>query len=110
MSEASERQVLITTARHKTNEPVYHTGECTHVRRRGRDGYREVPMGALNDSFRECGQCERLVNRFVNGCTCPNCGSEPSSVSWQTAPNQLVCGNDDCPVNSWNPDGGDLDA
>jgi len=41
---------------------------------------------------------------------CPNCGSEPSSVSWQTAPGQLVCGNSECPVNSWNPDGGDLYA
>jgi len=80
MSEASERQVLITTARHKTNEPVYHTGECTHVRRRGRDGYREVPMGALNDSFRECGQCEGL-SLSRDPTACPVCGEESMNVA-----------------------------
>lgn len=33
--------------------------------------------------------------------TCPVCGSEPSDVTWQTAPGQAVC-TADCPVNTWN--------
>ena len=32
---------------------------------------------------------------------CPVCGSEPSDVSWQTAPGQQVC-TAHCPVNTWN--------
>jgi hypothetical protein len=80
MSEASGRQVLITSSRHTANEPIYHTGECGHVRRRGRDGYREVPMGALNDRFRECSQCEGLsLSREPNAC--PLCGEETMNVA-----------------------------
>jgi len=33
---------------------------------------------------------------------CPHCGHEPSEVSWQTGPGQEVCGNDACPVNTWD--------
>ncbi|WP_261797445.1 hypothetical protein [Halorubrum lipolyticum] len=25
-----------------------------------------------------CRTCDRLVNRFVNGATCPDCGGSPS--------------------------------
>lgn len=33
---------------------------------------------------------------------CPVCGAEPSDVSWQTAPGQLVCSTKNCPVTTWN--------
>jgi len=80
MSEASERRVLVTTSRHTSNDPVYHTRECTHVRRRGRDGYREVAMGVLHDGFRECSQCEGLsLSRDPNAC--PLCGEESMNVA-----------------------------
>lgn len=34
---------------------------------------------------------------------CPLCGSEADDVSWQTANHQEVCGNDECPINTWDP-------
>lgn len=35
---------------------------------------------------------------------CPLCGESASSVSWQTADGQEVCGNKECPINTWDAD------
>jgi hypothetical protein len=34
---------------------------------------------------------------------CPCCGSAAAEVSWQTAPGQLVCDTDGCPVRTFGP-------
>lgn len=35
--------------------------------------------------------------------TCPLCDIEPGDISQQTAPDQLVCTNEKCPVRTWDP-------
>ena len=43
------------------------------------------------------------MSEYVRTTECPLCGIEPAEVSWQTANHQEVCGNEDCPVNTWDP-------
>jgi len=53
-------------------------GRGRHGAPTGRDSSERVRHGrgggSVTGKLWECGQCNRLVNRFVNGCRCPNCG------------------------------------
>lgn len=38
----------------------------------------------------------------ITKATCPGCDDPAGEVSWQTAPGQAVCVNEDCPINTWD--------
>lgn len=55
-----------------------------------------------------CGKPLRSLEAFetprgddTGGCPC--CGAAAAEVSWQTAPGQLVCDTDGCPVRTFGP-------